>query len=391
MASMWRRAMLYLGLGPDDEYDDYDMGDRRRLRRRTRAPVPQPRSSSRQQPSRAGTRRPLRRESRARARTSARRARCAPSARSRCARRPSATAAIRRPVPAPRWSARCSRCPSAKPHVVAPTSFNHAQEVADKLKVNLPVIVNLQNVDRDLSRRIIDFASGLCYGVGGQMERVANNVFLLTPSNVEVSAEERRRLARARLRRELTDPVGLSAPSSSSTSTSSSPGSCSRGSRSRPVRALAQINARALQPHRAGARADPPGDPAGALRCDGPRPVADHRVLRRAAPAGADLLTAPPRPAAGRHRGGGYHRSHGPDLAGAARRRVPRGEAGWLQHPGRRRVPRAPRRRGRPPGGAAARGAPARRRRGAAHRRGRAAGRGGRARGGGGGPRPTRR
>ena len=70
---------------------------------------------------------------------------------------------------------------SAKPHVVAPTSFNHAQEVADKLKVNQPVIVNLQNVDRDLSRRIIDFASGLCYGIGGQMERVANQVFLLTP------------------------------------------------------------------------------------------------------------------------------------------------------------------------------------------------------------------
>ena len=65
---------------------------------------------------------------------------------------------------------------------------------ADKLKVNLPVIVNLQNVDRDLSRRIIDFASGLCYGVGGQMERVANNVFLLTPANVEVSADDRRRL-----------------------------------------------------------------------------------------------------------------------------------------------------------------------------------------------------
>ena len=83
---------------------------------------------------------------------------------------------------------------SAKPYVVAPTSFNQAQEVADKLKVNQPVIVNLQNVDRDLSRRIIDFASGLCYGIGGQMERVANQVFLLTPSNVEVSAEERRRL-----------------------------------------------------------------------------------------------------------------------------------------------------------------------------------------------------
>ena len=56
------------------------------------------------------------------------------------------------------------------------------------------MIVNLQGVDRDLARRLIDFASGLCYGLGGQMERVANQVYLLTPTNVEVSAEERRRL-----------------------------------------------------------------------------------------------------------------------------------------------------------------------------------------------------
>ena len=84
--------------------------------------------------------------------------------------------------------------PNAKPFVVMPTSFNQAQDVADKYKGSQPVIMNLQGADRDLSRRLIDFASGLCYGVGGQMERVANNVFLLTPSNVEVSAEERRRL-----------------------------------------------------------------------------------------------------------------------------------------------------------------------------------------------------
>ncbi len=83
---------------------------------------------------------------------------------------------------------------NAKPHASRPLSFNHAQEVADKFKGSQPVIMNLQSADRDLARRLIDFASGLCYGVGGQMERVANQVYLLTPSNVEVSAEERRRL-----------------------------------------------------------------------------------------------------------------------------------------------------------------------------------------------------
>jgi cell division inhibitor SepF len=83
---------------------------------------------------------------------------------------------------------------NAKPHALTPVSFNDAQELADKFKGNQPVIMNLQNADRDLARRLIDFASGLCYGVGGQMEKVANSVYLLSPSNVEVSAEERRRM-----------------------------------------------------------------------------------------------------------------------------------------------------------------------------------------------------
>ena len=83
---------------------------------------------------------------------------------------------------------------SAKVHIVAPGGFNDAQEIGDKLKSSQPVIVNLQGSDRDLSRRLIDFASGLTYGLGGQMERVADQVFLLTPTNVEVSPEEKRRL-----------------------------------------------------------------------------------------------------------------------------------------------------------------------------------------------------
>jgi len=83
---------------------------------------------------------------------------------------------------------------TARVHVIAPAGFNDAQEIGDKLKANQPVIVNLQAVDRELARRLIDFASGLAYGLGGQMERVADQVFLLTPTNVEVSAEEKRRL-----------------------------------------------------------------------------------------------------------------------------------------------------------------------------------------------------
>jgi cell division inhibitor SepF len=82
----------------------------------------------------------------------------------------------------------------AKPSVISPKSFNHAQEVADKFKASQPVILNLQGVDRELSRRLLDFCSGICYALGGHMEKVATKVYLLTPTNVEVSAEERRRL-----------------------------------------------------------------------------------------------------------------------------------------------------------------------------------------------------
>ena len=79
-------------------------------------------------------------------------------------------------------------------HLVIPKSFNDAQDVADKFKDSIPVIINLQSADTDLSKRLIDFASGLTYALDGGMQRIADKVFLLTPRNVEVSAEERARL-----------------------------------------------------------------------------------------------------------------------------------------------------------------------------------------------------
>ena len=82
---------------------------------------------------------------------------------------------------------------------MSPVSFDDAKDVADRFKGKQPVIVNLQNVERDLSRRLIDFASGICYGLGGRMEKVADQVYLLTPTDVHVSAEERRRLQEAGL------------------------------------------------------------------------------------------------------------------------------------------------------------------------------------------------
>ena len=80
-----------------------------------------------------------------------------------------------------------------KPHAVSPDAFNDAQEIGDRFKSGQPVIVNLQAVDRDLRRRLVDFSSGLCYAMGGKMDRVADQVYLLTPADVEVSRSTPRR------------------------------------------------------------------------------------------------------------------------------------------------------------------------------------------------------
>jgi cell division inhibitor SepF len=212
MASMWRKAMLYLGLGPDDEYDDFEVtGEHQRpvqprpVVRRTTGDVqhdPEPSGSVRTlSPSddlddghETGRNGHDHRHENGRGPAVERGAERGADPVRTAGRRATATAgerqgrernAVVRPLPSAAGS---------KPFVVGPSSFNDAQEIADKFKINVPVILNLQGVERDLARRIIDFASGLCYGLGGQMERVANQVYLLTPSDVEVSPEERRRL-----------------------------------------------------------------------------------------------------------------------------------------------------------------------------------------------------
>ena len=192
MATMWRKAMLYLGLGPDDEYDDYDAAIDERP-----APVREQSAPVRQAPARQAPARP--------APPAASRPRQAPAppqapAFSTPPPEPSEPPAVR-PLPVqgdeahkPRVRA-VPRTPKKQPHMVEPTSFNQAQEVADKFKANQPVAMDLIDADRELSRRLIDFSSGLCYGLGGNMEKVANHIYLLTPSGVEVTADERRKLA----------------------------------------------------------------------------------------------------------------------------------------------------------------------------------------------------
>ena len=83
---------------------------------------------------------------------------------------------------------------ASRVHLVLPRSFNDAQQVADRFKDGVPVILNLQSADAELSKRLIDFASGLTYALDGGMQRIADKVFLLTPRDVELSAEDRARM-----------------------------------------------------------------------------------------------------------------------------------------------------------------------------------------------------
>jgi cell division inhibitor SepF len=108
-------------------------------------------------------------------------------------------ASPRTPTPRPRSRPELAPVPAqgnaaVRVHLVVPRSFNDAQTIADRFKDYTPVILNLQGVDSELSKRLIDFASGLTYALDGGMQRIADKVFLLTPANVEVSAEQRAQL-----------------------------------------------------------------------------------------------------------------------------------------------------------------------------------------------------
>jgi cell division inhibitor SepF len=158
MAGVWKKTLVYLGLAEEDEYDEYGYEDLE--------PEDQPPPARRRAPGR---------------RTATRTA--APPA-------SSDGDAVVRPMPGTGQGPRF--------HLVQPSSFNDAQEIGDKFREGFSVIMNLQSVDPDLSRRLVDFASGLAYGLGGTMQPAAEKVFLITPAGVPVSAEERRRFLEER-------------------------------------------------------------------------------------------------------------------------------------------------------------------------------------------------
>ena len=167
--SFLKKSMAYLGLVDDyDDYDDYDS----RPAPVARAGAPGSRTSWSPRPGRIRV--------------------SPPTQPTPWSPRPSRPA---RPATSPSVKISTPDASNARVHIVAPVRFADAVEIANRLMSNQPVIVNMQTADRDLQRRMIDFCSGATYALSGGMERVADEVFLLTPSNVKVSDEERQRLA----------------------------------------------------------------------------------------------------------------------------------------------------------------------------------------------------
>jgi cell division inhibitor SepF len=168
MTSMLKRGMSWLGLGPDVDddyyYDDEDDAPEPALRSRAASRARPEVVDDWDDEEEPGGIRVLPPD---------------PNA-----ERPTARGVVR-PIPSP---------PPARPQVVTPTSFNDAQDVGDLFKRQQPVILNLSGVERDLARRLLDFSSGVTYALGGSVERVAPQVYLLTPADVEVSADDRRRI-----------------------------------------------------------------------------------------------------------------------------------------------------------------------------------------------------
>jgi len=189
--SMFKKTMIYLGLGPDEEYEQYDdllhahgsdqtadsPGGAGTGSAMSAVPPgtanlrPIPRTQSDESPTVRPTAVPAGRQG------------AAQSAWEHSESHPSTFTG---------QAVRIVEAPTVKPHAVSPSSFNDAQSIGDRFKSGQPVIVNLQAVDRDVRRRIVDFASGLCYALAGKMDRVADQVYLLTPNDVVVSRADAR-------------------------------------------------------------------------------------------------------------------------------------------------------------------------------------------------------
>lgn len=83
--------------------------------------------------------------------------------------------------------------PSAlKVVVLQPESFEEARDITNHLKERKPIIVNMEALEKEVARRIVDFLSGSVYALDGDMKKISNGIFLVAPENVDIMGEELR-------------------------------------------------------------------------------------------------------------------------------------------------------------------------------------------------------
>ena len=176
MAGAMRKMAVYLGLVEDDRYDDYDEYD-------DEGSAPEP------------ERTPLRREE-----SGARGVRAGRDEHATLAALPDRRVdrltdrhldrlAPRPGVPAPVGPT------EYRITTIHPRTYNEAKTIGEAFRSDTPVIMNLTDMDDADAKRLVDFAAGLIFGLHGSIERVTNKVFLLSPANVSVTAEEKARIA----------------------------------------------------------------------------------------------------------------------------------------------------------------------------------------------------
>ena len=73
--------------------------------------------------------------------------------------------------------------------IIKPECYEDEQEICDQIKTKRPVVVNLEKVEYPIAQRIMDFLSGTCYSLEGSIQRVANNIFIIAPENVDISGD----------------------------------------------------------------------------------------------------------------------------------------------------------------------------------------------------------
>jgi cell division inhibitor SepF len=88
-----------------------------------------------------------------------------------------------------------SSLPLSRITTVHPRSYNEARTIGERYRDGIPVIINLTELDDAAAKRLVDFAAGLAFALRGSIDKVTSRVFLLSPAGVDVSAEERRKLA----------------------------------------------------------------------------------------------------------------------------------------------------------------------------------------------------